>query len=72
MISKRMKELIVRAAACFSEGYSPFNNDWLSENHVTLDECVSLSELIGTIIKGFALSDDALQFDVFVASYDLR
>lgn len=68
MISQRMKDLLVKASACFSEGFSPFNNDWLSENQVTLDECMALSEMIGTIIKGVALSDDALQTVVFIVS----
>lgn len=66
MISQRMKDLLVKASACFSEGFSPFNNDWLSENQVTLDECMSLSELIGTVIKGVALSDDSIQSIVFM------
>lgn len=68
MISQRMKDLLVKASACFSEGFSPFNNDWLSENKVTLDECMSLSELIGTVIKGVALSDEKLQSIVFMVS----
>lgn len=68
MVSQRMKNLLVKASTCFEEGFSPFNNDWLSENQVTLDECMSLSELIGTIIKGVALSDDALQSVVFMVS----
>jgi len=68
VISKRMKDLLVKASACFSDGFSPFNNEWLSENEVTLDECMTLSELIGTVIKGVALSDDALQSVVFMVS----
>lgn len=61
MIKLRMKNLMIEAAKCFSDGYSPFNTDWLSENEVTLDECMSLSEMIGTAVKSFALAGSKAQ-----------
>lgn len=68
MISERMKKLLLEAALCFDNGYSPFNNDWLSKNEVTLEECMSLSDLIGTIIRGVALCDKNTQATVMLQS----
>jgi hypothetical protein len=63
-----MKFLLLEAAKCFDDGYSPFQSDWLSKNNVTLDECMSLSELTGTILRGVALSDKLTQAKVLIQS----
>lgn len=68
MIGQRMKYLLLEAAKCFDEDYSPFNSEWLSKHEVALDECMNLSELIGTIIKGVALASDATQIEVILVS----
>lgn len=66
MITERTKDLLIKASQCFSEGYSPFNSDWLSANGVTLDECMALSETIGLVLKGFALSNKTSQSEIFI------
>lgn len=66
MISERMKELLILASKCFEEGFSPFQTDWLSENQVTFDECMTLSEMVGFIIRGVAMSDEITQTQVMM------
>lgn len=66
MISKRMKELLVKAATCFDDGYSPFNDQWLSEHNVTLDECMDLSSMIGTVLSGVAHASDMTQQEIII------
>ena len=49
--SDRMEELLKKASEKFDEHSSPFYNEWLSDNEVTFDECMSLSEHITWAIK---------------------
>ena len=49
----RKDELLRIAADAFEDGRSPFENDILSENKVTIDECYELSESIAIIIRGY-------------------
>jgi hypothetical protein len=49
----RQEGLLRKAADAFGEVRDPFAHDWLSENQVTLDECMTLSEQIGVIIYGY-------------------
>ncbi len=48
---QRLRSLLRDAAKCFEEASSPFSTEWLSENHVTADECIDLSNLIATAIQ---------------------
>jgi hypothetical protein len=68
MIGKRMKFLLLEAAKCYDESYSPFNDEWLSRHNVTLDECMDLSIMIGSIVRGVVLSDENTQVAVLVTS----
>lgn len=63
----RTKELLLEASKCFIYGYSPFCGSWLSEHEVTLDECIDLSEMIGTVLLGFVEVDFATQRRVIIA-----
>jgi hypothetical protein len=62
-----MTKLLIRAAECFSDGYSPFNSEWLSKNKVTLDECSDLSNLIGLVALGFARATKRAQDEIMLA-----
>ena len=68
MISERMKVLLLEAAKCYDDNYSPFNGDWLSEHKVTLEECFDLSQLIGSILRGVALSPEVTQLAILIES----
>jgi hypothetical protein len=65
--SKRINALLAKAAQAFIDGNDPFSSGWLSENDVTLDECMSLSNQIGAIIKGYAASPRETQMKILVA-----
>ena len=49
----RMDALLKKAATALECGSDPFNHAFLVENEVSADECMSLSEKMGIIIKGF-------------------
>ena len=68
MINERMKYLLLEAAKCYDENYSPFYGNWLSEHKVTLEECIDLSELIGSILRGVALSNEKAQLTILIQS----
>lgn len=70
LFSKRSIELLKKAADCFEVGTSPFNDDFLSENHVNLEDCMILSEQIAMILKGFANSDTNGQIRILLLSSD--
>lgn len=46
----RMKNLLKNAATALSEGTDPFGDFFLSENKVTADEAIDMSEYISQII----------------------
>ena len=46
-----MTLLLLDSAKCFEEASSPFSTEWLSEHHVTADECFDLSQVIASAIK---------------------
>ncbi len=56
MIAPRMMELLEKAADAFEVQRDPFSIEWLTQNNVTLQECVDLSELIGNILRDHWLS----------------
>ena len=68
MFGKRMTHLLIEAAKCFDDGRSPFENSWLSENNVTLDECMALSHYIGIILRGAALASKSVQGEILFIS----
>ena len=49
----RSDSLLLKAATAMANGADPFSHDFLVENNVTLDECMSLSERIAIICKGW-------------------
>ena len=49
----RSDALLLKAAEALSHGADPFSSDFLTENKVTLDECMALSERIGILCKGY-------------------
>lgn len=61
---KRANKLLLDAAKALANGADPFNHDWLVENNVTLDECMSLSERMAIILKGFLGSDKDEQMNL--------
>lgn len=56
-INSRMEQLMRQAAETFAEGSDPFSSAWFSQHGVTLDECMTLSELISQVLHGFLKSD---------------
>jgi hypothetical protein len=66
ILSDRMRSLFEDAAACFSDGTSPFHDRWLGDRKVTLDECLGLSELIGFALLSFARMDEDEVAEAFV------
>lgn len=65
-MNERMTLLLLDAAKCFEELSSPFTSEWLSEHHVTLDECGDLSEVIASAIKLYTYlpSDERLTYEL--------
>lgn len=61
---KRSNKLLLDAAKALEKGGDPFSHDWLVENEVTLDECMSLSERMAIILKGFLGSDKDEQLNL--------
>lgn len=53
MISPRMLELREKTADAFEVQRDPFSVEWLTQNNVTVQECVDLSELIGKILQDY-------------------
>lgn len=66
MLTDRMKDLMLKAAKCFDEGFSPFNDEWLSENKVTLDECMALSSTIGLAVRAYARAGSKTQMELLL------
>jgi len=52
----RQEELIKAAAKAFDNGCDPFVHEWLVKHKVTMDECIDLSSVIGTILHGYLAS----------------
>jgi len=46
-----MRELLEKAADAFEVKRDPFSIEWLTQNNVTLQECVDLSKLIGKTLR---------------------
>lgn len=49
----RMTTLLINAAKCFRECYSPFSHEELSKMEVTSEECYQLSVVIADAIENF-------------------
>lgn len=56
MVSSRIMELLEKASAAFEVQRGPFSIEWLTQNHVTLQECVDRSELISKTPRDHWLS----------------
>lgn len=56
MISPRMMELLEKTADAFEVQRDPFSVEWITQNNVTVQECVDLSELIGKILRDYWIS----------------
>ena len=54
MLSERMTSLVKKAADEFERGADPFENWWLAENDVTLDECMALSSYVSIALRYFS------------------
>ena len=52
-LAPRMMELLEKAADAFIRNINPFDVEWMTQHDVTLQECVDLSELIGTVLDGY-------------------
>ena len=50
-LAPRMLELLEKAADAFIRNTNPFDVEWMTQNDVTLQECVDLSELIGRVLE---------------------
>ena len=46
-----MLELLEKAADAFIRNTNPFEVEWMTQNDVTLQDCVDLSELIGRVLE---------------------
>lgn len=53
----RLVELLLYSSTCFGHCTNPFDSTHLSKKDVTAEECVALSNLIGSIIDSFTLMD---------------
>jgi hypothetical protein len=51
--SSRMLELLEKSADAFTRNTNPFDVDWMTQQDVTLIECVDLSELIGKVLTEY-------------------
>lgn len=58
-MTTRMADLLRLAANEFARYANPFDENWLVQNAVTLDECGSLSEKIADAIRFYLGSDIA-------------
>lgn len=67
----RHDSLLLKAAEALSHGADPFSSGFLTENNVTLDECMALSERIAILCKGWLASgkDDRLKILALGAVY---
>lgn len=67
MLNDRMQELLKMAADKFENGGNPFDASVLREHHVTLDECMDLSEGIATIIRGYLSAPKEIRMRVMMS-----
>lgn len=67
----RLDGLLLKAAQALENGADPFSHSFLVENKVTLDECMTLSERIAIICKGWlaAKKDDQIKLLALGAVY---
>ncbi len=66
MIGERMEELLGKAADAFEKGMNPFDHWFLSENEVTADECMVMSEQIAALIKWFVNQPRKTQTEILL------
>ncbi len=52
-LAPRMLELLEKAANAFIRNTNPFDVEWLTQQDVTLQECVDLSVLIGRVLEEY-------------------
>ena len=50
-MSMRMDQLLDKAATALDDGIDPLNSQWLADNDVTFDECMTLAESIALSIR---------------------
>lgn len=57
MSSPRLTEILTAAADAMEDGMDPFDTAFLADNHVTLDECMTMAELLalGARLVAFGL-----------------
>jgi hypothetical protein len=58
----RTDTLLSLLAAGFGEGTNLLaSTDWLSRHHVSLEECLDLSSLIGSVLHGYVLAPQEIR-----------
>lgn len=62
----RMRGLMEKAAAAMEDGRSPFEDAFLSENGVTLDEVYTLSSTISVVLRGYLDSTTVIQREILL------
>jgi hypothetical protein len=67
MPSSRLAELLDGAAQDLLDARSPLSLEFLSSHQVTADECLGLTELIGHVLNGYALSPPLVQNNILLA-----
>ncbi len=63
MEQERLVELLLNAARCFDECYSPFSLEELTRMEVTSKECGELSSWIALIIRDYIELTEAKQLN---------
>ena len=58
-LAPRTLELLEKAADAFIRNTNPFDVEWMTQNDVTLQECVDLSELIGQVLEDYVYKQKA-------------
>lgn len=63
----RLNILLEAVAADLLDSRVPISREFLIQHEVTLDECFSLSELVGHILRGYVLAPPLVQNNLFLA-----
>ena len=65
--TSRINDLLDACAADLLDMRSPLSREFLIDHSVTLDECLSVSELIGHILRGYVLAPLLVQNNLLLA-----
>lgn len=69
LMGPTMTTLLKKAAKTFKKGSDPFSHWWLSQNEVTADQCMSLSDIIGAVIEWYADQGPNVQAQILLHGF---